>query len=72
MYVPRGFAHGFISLTDCSEIIYLTSERYSPKHEGTLRWDDPLHGISWPLEPRVVSDKDKAAANLTASDAIAS
>jgi dTDP-4-dehydrorhamnose 3,5-epimerase len=58
MYVPKGFAHGFISLTDESEIIYLVTELYSSIHEDTLRWDDPFHGIEWPIEPTVLSDKD--------------
>lgn len=70
MYVPRGFAHGFVSLTGNSEILYLTSEYYSPEHERTLRWNDPLHRIDWPLAPVVISEKDKSAADLAAEDAI--
>tara|TARA_Y100001958_G_scaffold30445_1_gene19586 strand:+ start:3181 stop:3735 length:555 start_codon:yes stop_codon:yes gene_type:complete len=58
MYVPKGFAHGFISLTDNSEIIYLVSEFYSQKNESALRWNDPFHGIKWPIKPEVVSEKD--------------
>ena len=61
MYIPSGFAHGFISLTDNAEIIYLVSEFYSPKHEVCLRWNDPFHGIEWPLQPTVLSDKDAEA-----------
>ena len=58
MYVPKGFAHGFISLTDNSEIIYLVTEFYSQKNESALRWNDPFHGIEWPIKPEVVSEKD--------------
>lgn len=70
MYVPRGFAHGFVSLTGPAEIIYLVSAPYSPEHEGTLRWDDPMHGIAWPMVPRMISDKDKAAADWRDDNAI--
>ena len=58
MYVPKGFAHGFISLTKDSEIIYLVTEFYSSEHEGILGWNDPFHGIVWPVQPVVVSEKD--------------
>jgi dTDP-4-dehydrorhamnose 3,5-epimerase len=61
VYVPKGFAHGFISLMDYSEIIYLVSEEYSTSHEGTLHWNDPFHGIDWPIEPKIISDKDRQA-----------
>ena len=58
MYVPQGFAHGFISLSENSEILYMVSSRYNPELEGTLRWDDSFHGIEWPLEPVIISEKD--------------
>ncbi|PAY16608.1 dTDP-4-dehydrorhamnose 3,5-epimerase [Rhodopirellula sp. SM50] len=60
MYVPQGFAHGFLTLQDNSEILYLVSETYSPEHEGTLIWNDKFHGIEWPEVPVVVSDKDQS------------
>ena len=59
MYVPQGFAHGFFALTDDAEILYCVSEFYSPTHERTLHWNDPLHKIDWPGQPTVVSDKDQ-------------
>lgn len=59
MYVPKGFAHGFVSLTDNSEILYLVSTPYTQSSESTLRWDDPFHAISWPIEPIIISEKDK-------------
>ncbi len=58
MLVPKGFAHGFITLTDDTEAFYLVDSFYSPDHERGVRWDDPRFGIQWPLEPTVVSPKD--------------
>jgi dTDP-4-dehydrorhamnose 3,5-epimerase len=59
MYVPRGFAHGFVTLADNVEALYLDSAFYSPEAERGLRWNDPAIGISWPAEPREMSDKDR-------------
>jgi dTDP-4-dehydrorhamnose 3,5-epimerase len=58
MYVPEGFAHGFISLERNSEILYLVSNTYEPNSEETLIWNDPEVGIGWPMEPVIVSKKD--------------
>jgi dTDP-4-dehydrorhamnose 3,5-epimerase len=60
MYVPRGFAHGFMSLTDEVEVVYMASAFYAPESERGLRWDDPTIGVKWPIEPVEVSDKDRA------------
>jgi dTDP-4-dehydrorhamnose 3,5-epimerase len=59
LYVPRGFAHGFITLTDNVEAFYLNSSVYSPGSERGLRWNDPAVGVEWPAEPRDMSDKDR-------------
>ncbi len=59
MYVPKGFAHGFITLTDDAESFYLVDEFYSPEHERGVRWNDPKFSIEWPIEPRIISDKDR-------------
>jgi len=64
MYVPEGFAHGFISLVPDTEIIYLVSEFYTPDSEGTLIWNDPDVDIQWPMEPKFLSDKDKKGKRL--------
>ena len=61
MYVPKGFAHGFISLEPNTEILYLVSDFYAPDLEGDLIWNDPNVAINWPIQPLVISDKDKAA-----------
>lgn len=59
MYVPRGFAHGFITLTDHTEAIYMVSDRYNPQAERGVRYNDPAIGIEWPFEPTEMSDKDR-------------
>lgn len=59
MYVPRGFGHGFVTLTDSVEMLYLHSAFYAPEAERGLRWNDPAIGVEWPVEPRELSDKDR-------------
>jgi len=65
MYVPKGFAHGFVSLESDSEILYLVSDFYAPEAEGTLIWNDPDVGIKWPINPQVLSDKDLKGRRLS-------
>lgn len=60
LFVPEGFAHGFITLEDNSEIFYQMSEFYSPPHAAGFRWNDPSFGIAWPLEPVVISERDNS------------
>ncbi len=59
MYVPEGFAHGFQTLEENSELLYLHTEYYSPEHEGGLRYNDPLINITWQLEATEISEKDQ-------------
>jgi dTDP-4-dehydrorhamnose 3,5-epimerase len=59
LIVPKGFAHGFITLEENTEAFYLVTEYYSPEHERGIRYNDPAFGIKWPIEPVVISDKDK-------------
>ncbi len=61
VYIPEGFAHGFISLSDDSEILYMVSSPYAGHTEGTLRWNDSFHQIEWPIKPSIISDKDQKA-----------
>ena len=65
MWVPPGFAHGFLVLSERAEFLYKTTEYYAPRHERTLLWSDPALGIPWPLsgEP-VVKPTDAAGARL--------
>jgi dTDP-4-dehydrorhamnose 3,5-epimerase len=68
LYVPRGFAHGFQTLEDNTEVFYMASEFYTPGAEGGARWDDPAFGIEWPLgPPTVISDKDASWPDFTGS-----
>ncbi len=60
MYVPKGFAHGFITLEDATEALYLVDEFYGPEQERGVRFDDAKFSLRWPLAPVVVSDKDRA------------
>lgn len=59
LYVPEGFAHGFLTLTDNTEVFYHMSRHYNPEHACGVRWDDPLLGIDWPHEIRVISYRDQ-------------
>jgi dTDP-4-dehydrorhamnose 3,5-epimerase len=58
LYVPEGFAHGYLTLTENTEVFYQVSEFYSPGHECGIRWNDPAFGIKWPTAPLVISPKD--------------
>ena len=59
IYVPEGFAHGFQTLRDETELFYMVSESYSPPHARGVRWDDPQLGIRWPMAPTVMSARDR-------------
>ncbi|WP_300464819.1 dTDP-4-dehydrorhamnose 3,5-epimerase [Desulfobacula sp.] len=58
MYIPEGFAHGFQTLAEDCELMYFHTEYYSPEHEGAVRYDDPLAGITWPENITQVSERD--------------
>jgi dTDP-4-dehydrorhamnose 3,5-epimerase len=60
MYVPAGFAHGFLTTSDDAEAFYLVSTPYAQEAERGMRYNDPAIGIQWPFEPIVVSAKDAA------------
>lgn len=60
MYVPRGFAHGFVTLQDDTEALYLVSHAYAPDQERGIRWNDPRFDITWPVTPHHLSGKDQA------------
>jgi len=66
LYVPKGFAHGFQSLTDKVELYYQVSQAYEPDYEFGLRYDDPALGIEWPRSTTVMSDKDRSWPDYTA------
>lgn len=60
LYVPRGFAHGFQTLTDETEVFYQMSAFYAPEYARGVRWNDPHFGIAWPLPVTVMSGKDQS------------
>jgi dTDP-4-dehydrorhamnose 3,5-epimerase len=62
-WIPPGFAHGFVTLTDTADFLYKTTAYYSPMHERGLSWCDPVVGVSWPdvTKPFSLSEKDKLA-----------
>jgi len=59
LYIPKGFAHGLLSLEDNSEVFYQMSEFYTPGYGRGIRWNDPVFGIKWPAEVNVISDQDR-------------
>lgn len=61
LYVPAGFAHGFQTLADNCEVLYMISSRYHPEAARTVRYDDPAIAIGWPLTDFIMSPKDAAA-----------
>ena len=60
VYVPEGFAHGYQSTSDNAEVLYTSSNSYSPESENGIRWNDPKIDIEWPIQPINVSTKDQA------------
>lgn len=60
LYVPQGFAHGYITLEDNSDVMYQVTQFYNALSEKAYRWNDPAFNIKWPLEPVIVSEKDQA------------
>ncbi len=65
LYVPEGFAHGFLTLTDNVEVYYNVTSFYSPGAERGIRWNDPYFNIKWPFEPVVISVKDRGHPDFT-------
>ncbi len=60
LYVPEGYAHGFQTLVDDTEVFYQMSEFYTPHHARGVRWDDPAFGIQWPPGDRIISQRDRS------------
>jgi len=72
LWVPPGFAHGFLTLTDWVEVSYKVTQLYAPQHERSLLWNDPALGIAWPLEGEpTLSAKDRAGVPLAQAETYA-
>jgi dTDP-4-dehydrorhamnose 3,5-epimerase len=70
LWVPAGFAHGFVVISETAEVLYKTTEYYAPEHERSLLWNDPAIGIDWPIGDQIpkLSAKDQAAVTLDRAD----
>ncbi|CAN1559319.1 RfbC dTDP-4-dehydrorhamnose 3,5-epimerase and related enzymes [Paracoccaceae bacterium] len=64
LLVPKGYLHGFVTLTDDTEVQYKCTDLYSPEHDGAVRWDDPAIGVDWGTAAPNLSDKDAKAPHL--------
>ena len=72
MWIPHGFAHGFLSLSDEAEVLYKTTDYYAPQHERCIAWNDALIAIGWPLaKAPVLSVKDQAGVSLNNAEVFA-
>lgn len=59
LYVPKGCAHGFITLSDNSQLMYFMTQKYNQEAERGYRWNDPVLSIKWPMQPEIISEKDE-------------
>ncbi len=64
LLVPEGFAHGYLTLEDSTEVFYQVTVEYHPESETGLRWDDPQVGVAWPISPACVSPRDRGLPDL--------
>lgn len=72
LWIPEGFAHGFLVLSESVEFLYKTTDYYAPQAERTLLWNDPEIGIDWPITtPPILSPKDAAGTHLKVADTFA-
>ena len=72
LWVPPGFAHGFVVTSDSADFLYKTTDYYAPQHERCIVWNDPAIGIQWPLaEPPQLSAKDQAGVSLAQAELFA-
>jgi dTDP-4-dehydrorhamnose 3,5-epimerase len=65
LYIPEGFAHGFQTLEDNTEVFYQMAQFYSREHASGVRWNDPAFGIEWPADERIIIDRDRSYPDFT-------
>lgn len=65
MWIPEGFAHGFVTLTETAEFLYKTTNYYHPESEGAIIWNDNILNIKWPIQEVFLSKKDKNGQTLS-------
>jgi dTDP-4-dehydrorhamnose 3,5-epimerase len=70
LFIPPGFAHGFVSLSDDTEVYYMISVAHAPAFSRGVRWNDPAFAIDWPMPPAVISDRDAAYPLLDVPDGV--
>ncbi len=69
MWIPEGFAHGFVVTSDAAELLYKTTDYYAPEHERCIAWDDPIIGVQWPLDGApILSAKDQRGVPLALAE----
>ncbi|HWY71028.1 MAG TPA: dTDP-4-dehydrorhamnose 3,5-epimerase [Terriglobales bacterium] len=68
LWIPEGFAHGFLVLSDQAEVLYKTTDFYAPEHERTLLWNDPVLSIPWPTARPILSVKDQQGLPLSKAE----
>ena len=71
LWIPKGFAHGFLVLSESADFLYQCTDFYAPEHERTVRWDDPILSIDWPLpegSDPVLSPKDLAGSDFSSTE----
>lgn len=71
LWVPPGFAHGFVVLSESADFLYKTTDYYAPEHERCIIWNDPDIGIDWPLQNPVLSAKDQAGQAFAGAEVFA-
>jgi dTDP-4-dehydrorhamnose 3,5-epimerase len=68
LWVPEGFAHGFVVTSDAAEFLYKTTDYYAPEHERSLLWNDPALGIDWPVREPVLKPADANGTPLSRAE----
>lgn len=68
LWIPEGFAHGFVVISDSAEVLYKTTQYWSPEFECSVAWNDPVIGVPWPVREPILSAKDRQAPSLVQAE----